>query len=219
MEINPQIPPIQNPSINQQISETKPKMTSSLNKTSIIIIIVFTFLISILIISGSLIYKNYFKVDESIIQSDIQSESEPAEKHSHLINESIGDSANVKIVDATNSAVVKAFFKAILPTRNDLGNKVFKELAESDALLFIHKEPGRYIYWTKNLRVPIDLVWILGDEIVEVKDNLPPPASDIEDSYITKYTPSKAIDIGLELKSGSINKYGINVGDQVFIEK
>lgn len=74
-----------------------------------------------------------------------------------------------------------------------------KSLVKSHGLLFIFDEPGLYPFWMKDMRFPIDILWL--DENFNVVDawlNASP------DSYPQQVTPSHPAKYVLETNPGEI---------------
>ena len=96
-------------------------------------------------------------------------------------------------------------------------------LAEDEGILFIFDAPGNYGFWMKGMKFPIDIVWIRGDKVVGVSENLPVPSSMLD--FKTYYPPepvypvrgeiSRGADKVLEVKAGAVEKYGFKIGDMV----
>jgi uncharacterized membrane protein (UPF0127 family) len=48
-------------------------------------------------------------------------------------------------------------------------------IGTNEGMLFVFKTPGYYPFWMKNMRFPIDIVWIGSDhKVVNVKSNVSP---------------------------------------------
>lgn len=79
-------------------------------------------------------------------------------------------------------------------------------LCKTCAALFVFEKPGRYPFWMKGMRFPIDIVWLLGDRVVFIAENVNPDFSGIFD-------PDVVADSVAEFSSG--NAKGMNVGEKV----
>lgn len=94
-----------------------------------------------------------------------------------------------------------------------LGGREF--LASDSGMLFIFEKSAKRNFWMKGMKIPIDIIWIRGDEIVDILHNVPPPLSGQKDSELILYAPVAEADKVLEVNSGDAAKYGIKVGDKI----
>lgn len=85
-------------------------------------------------------------------------------------------------------------------------------ISSDRGMLFVFDTPGLYPFWMKNMRFPIDLVWIENDIVVGFEENMQP-----ENPPITNYRPKTPVDKVLELKSGTILLFHLNIGDKLDI--
>ncbi len=124
--------------------------------------------------------------------------------------------------------LVTWWFKLTGQTLFAVGNTVFKvDIADSDAtraqglsghgpladdagMLFVFQRPDRHQFWMKDMNFGLDFVWLRGGKVVEVTENVPPPADTGGQPVIVN--PAQKIDQVLEIKAGSVAKYGIKVG-------
>ena len=90
---------------------------------------------------------------------------------------------------------------------------MFREnLEKNSGMLFIFPENGIYGFWMKNTLIPLDIIWINSNkEIVFIKDNALPCKTEICETYSSD---EKALYV-LELNSGTADKIGLEIGDEV----
>ncbi|MDO8566013.1 MAG: DUF192 domain-containing protein [Candidatus Moranbacteria bacterium] len=81
-----------------------------------------------------------------------------------------------------------------------------ESLCTSCAMLFVFEKPGRYAFWMKDMRFPIDIVWLLKDRVVFVAGEVSPDFSGLLD-------PVVAADQVVELNAGVAKN--INVGEKI----
>jgi len=74
-------------------------------------------------------------------------------------------------------------------------------LGINEGMLFLFDEPGNYGFWMKGMKFPIDIIWISGNEIVGVEENIPPQPG-AADSELTVYYPPGPVNKVLEVKAG-----------------
>jgi uncharacterized protein len=94
-----------------------------------------------------------------------------------------------------------------------IGLSETKNLKDNEGMLFVFEEPGNYPFWMKNMKFPIDIIFINGDRVTTVIKNAQVPTT--EDLEI--YEPEEPSDKVLELKSGMADKYNIKTGDRIEI--
>lgn len=88
-------------------------------------------------------------------------------------------------------------------------------LAEDEGMLFIFQSEDRYPFWMKGVNFPLDFIWIKGDQVVDLSENIPPADPGQRDETLPIYAPKEAVDKVLEVKAGTISRLQIKVGDGV----
>lgn len=88
-----------------------------------------------------------------------------------------------------------------------------ENLASDSGMLFVFPEPKKYSFWMKGLSFPLDFIWIRGEKIVSILQNVPPPAPNQPDSSLPVYQPNVEVDKVLEVNAGVIQRLNIKVGD------
>lgn len=91
-------------------------------------------------------------------------------------------------------------------------------LAENGGMAFVFDEPGIYRFWTKDILVSLDLVWIENNRIIDLDSRIPVPAPGTKDADLPVYTAQSKSSLVLEIPAGTIEKQGILVGDLVQVE-
>jgi uncharacterized membrane protein (UPF0127 family) len=92
-----------------------------------------------------------------------------------------------------------------------LGNK--DDLCEECGMLFIFDDKKSRVFWMKDMRFDIDIIWIEDEAIVDIVENV-----SHKDPEKKIYSP-KNIDKVLELPAGSVEKFGIIVDNGVHYEE
>jgi len=87
----------------------------------------------------------------------------------------------------------------------------YSAIAANQGMFFVFDTPGFYSFWMKNMKFPIDLIFIHNDKVVFLVENAAPAK---DDTPIT-YTPDSSSDKVLEINAGLIKKYNIKKGDKV----
>ena len=99
------------------------------------------------------------------------------------------------------------------PDSQSKGLAIKDSLNENEGMLFIFEIPQKYSFWMKDMKFPIDIIWINSDgKIVHIEKNLPPCVFLLP---CPSYTPNDDSLYVLEVVSNFTNKFDINVGDAV----
>ena len=102
---------------------------------------------------------------------------------------------------------------ATTPDAQSKGLAIRDSLNENEGMLFIFETPQKYSFWMKDMKFPIDIIWINQDgKIVHIEKNLPPCVFLLP---CPSYAPKDDSLYVLEVVSNFTNKFNINVGDPV----
>ncbi len=86
-------------------------------------------------------------------------------------------------------------------------------LEETEGMLFVFESPQKYSFWMKDMKFPIDIIWInSAGKIVHIESKLPPCIFLLP---CPSYTPKDDSLYVLEVVSNFTDKFNINVGDDV----
>ena len=121
------------------------------------------------------------------------------------------DGAHVKAVIGTTSVraeIAQSDGKKAL----GLGNR--EALEKGTGMLFVFDEPSAYRFWNRDMRFPIDMLWILNDRVVDLYEHLPTYAAE-KDFTVTPQAPANFI---LEVPDGFIKENTIHIGDTIIYE-
>ncbi|MDD5696848.1 MAG: DUF192 domain-containing protein [Candidatus Pacebacteria bacterium] len=102
---------------------------------------------------------------------------------------------------------------ALFPWELEKGLSQRDSLEENQGMLFVFPSSGRPVFWMKNMKFPLDVLWIKGETIVEINENVPL----FTQGEVTVIKPEQEIDKVMEIKAGSASKYGIKTGDKIKI--
>ncbi|MEK7544440.1 MAG: DUF192 domain-containing protein [Patescibacteria group bacterium] len=105
---------------------------------------------------------------------------------------------------------------AITPKEKEVGLGHRDSLAPNRGMLFVYDIKARYPFWMRDMRFPIDILWIDDRTIVDITKQA--PASDKPFNQLPIYHPLKPVDKVLELNAGAADKYGISIGDKIIIK-
>ena len=119
------------------------------------------------------------------------------------VNVSINGQVLIADIAATDEQIVK-------------GLSVKNTLAENEAMLFVFDNEAQYTFWMKNMKFPIDIIWIDADKtVVHIEHNLQPCSSDL---LCPTYKPVDDSLYVLETVAGFAEKHDIAKGTAVHFE-
>ena len=97
----------------------------------------------------------------------------------------------------------------------EIGLSETDQLPQDQGMIFIFDKPDYYSFWMKNMKFPIDIIYINNDKIVTVKSNAQPLVKQ-ENPII--YKPTDPTDKVLEINAGLSKKYNFEKDDKVIIQ-
>jgi len=87
-----------------------------------------------------------------------------------------------------------------------------ESLAKDRGMLFLFPQPGNYPFWMKEMKFNLDFVFIKGQTVVDLVENVPfPQPGEPPQTVIAK----EEFDKVLEVNQGLIKKMELEVGDQL----
>ena len=92
-------------------------------------------------------------------------------------------------------------------------------LAKDTGMLFTFSEKGIYSFWMRDMKFPIDILFISDDKIVDFVVNAPKPAKDQLPSSLPVYKSSEPANIVLEINANEIEKNKFKKGDKVTLTR
>ena len=96
--------------------------------------------------------------------------------------------------------------------KRELGLGGRSGLASNEGMLFIFPKEGTYGFWMKDMRFPVDILWLSNDgTVIYIQEKVSP------DTYPHVFTPGKKARYVLELPAGYSTEHHILVGDRTSI--
>ena len=118
---------------------------------------------------------------------------------SKTITVHLGDSAFLVEVAAT-------------PQQHSRGLMYRTKLKPNKGMLFTFSHEDFYSFWMKNMRIPIDIIWINKNKrIVFIKENVQPCAQ----NSCPRIRPQEKSFYVLEVKAGTVKRTSLTIGDPV----
>ncbi len=121
------------------------------------------------------------------------------------------------ILGLTTKSIIKINDQSLLveqaqtPAQWEKGLSGRDHLVGVDGMIFLFTHYHIPIFWMKDTRIPLDILWIAGDTIIEITPNVPIPHTD----NLPTYSPSVSVDTVLELPAGYSESNNIKVGDKL----
>ncbi|MFA5038354.1 MAG: DUF192 domain-containing protein [Candidatus Omnitrophota bacterium] len=87
-------------------------------------------------------------------------------------------------------------------------------LPQNEGMLFIFPQEGTWGIWMKNMKIPLDIIWMdASGRVVTIARDAQPSNSPAPPIFKND-TPAKFV---LEARAGLVDEYGIAIGDRVFL--
>jgi uncharacterized membrane protein (UPF0127 family) len=86
-----------------------------------------------------------------------------------------------------------------------------ESLPADNGMYFVFDDLTERTFWMKNMKFPLDIIFIKDDEIVTVSYDAMPEGSDPQNFYYSKEPVNRV----LEINNGDAMKYNLKAGDKV----
>jgi len=107
------------------------------------------------------------------------------------------------------------------------GTELLAEVAVSDAkkgqglsgrdglrpgwgMIFVFDQNGIYSFWNKDMRFPLDIIWMSDNTVKDISENLPVFSGTPE-----TFTPAAPVNVVLEVDAGFVKEHNIKIGDNI----
>jgi uncharacterized protein len=105
---------------------------------------------------------------------------------------------------------------AVTPQQQAQGLSGRPSLAPGTGMLFILGSEGQPSFWMKDMRFPLDIVWISAEYVVvDITEAVSPPDPGQTTSDLPKYMPAEPAQYVLEINAGEAESADIRVGEMV----
>lgn len=122
---------------------------------------------------------------------------------------------NEDIVQIDNQSILADVASTNAARNKGLGGR--DSIGINQGMLFLFGQPGSYPFWMKDMKFPIDIIWIAHGQVVGFNENIDPQiGADL--SELKLYYPPEPVDKVLELHAGRVNLLRAAVGDLVVIK-
>lgn len=100
------------------------------------------------------------------------------------------------------------------PQQQAIGLMFRDDLPDDRGMLFPFDPPRPVNFWMRNVRFPLDMIFLRDGEVRAIAPNVPPCTT----ATCPTYGPEDVVDQVIELKGGRAAALGITVGDTITIE-
>lgn len=76
-------------------------------------------------------------------------------------------------------------------------------MKDKEGMLFIFEKPDYHLFWMKDMRFPLDFIFLNGNKVIDLLSNINPS------TYPQTFTSKSPSDKVIELKAGEINKLNL----------
>jgi uncharacterized protein len=100
---------------------------------------------------------------------------------------------------------------AITPEQQSTGLSYRESLPADSGMLFLFRSRENRTFWMHEMRIPLDIIWIDGNQIADISKNVPI----LTDGAWTVAMPKVPVDRVLEVNAGTVDRLGLKIGDSV----
>ena len=150
----------------------------------------------------------------------IASAAQSGNNNTNDILKAIQDASSTDNKYLKAKVTVKDFeLNADVPMTNELLSKglaVKSQLKENEAMLFVFEEMARHSFWMKDMKFPIDIIWLDSNgKVVHIEQNLQPCVSVFT---CTSYSPDTDSQYVLETVAGFTQRHNVSMGTNIDFE-
>jgi uncharacterized protein len=101
------------------------------------------------------------------------------------------------------------------PDKQSQGLSGRESIGEGQGMLFVFNQPAKHSFWMKDMRFPIDIIWIKDGKIIDISSEVQIEPDAQTTGSLRTYSPVSEVDKVLEVKSGWALRHNLKVGDNV----
>lgn len=84
-------------------------------------------------------------------------------------------------------------------------------LTDTQGMLFIFPDKAERTFWMKDMRFPLDIIWLEDDRVANISRNLPPEGETPQKTYRS----DAAVNYVLEVPAGWADRHRLEIGDRI----
>lgn len=100
------------------------------------------------------------------------------------------------------------------PEQQSIGLMYREEVAANQGMLFPMNPPRVPAFWMKNVKIPLDMIFVREGKIAAIAHSVPP----CEEDPCPTYTPKVIIDQVIELRGGRAKELELEIGDSIEVK-
>ncbi len=99
------------------------------------------------------------------------------------------------------------------PDELQKGLSIYDKLPSDKGMLFLFNKPGRYQFWMKDMKFPIDIIYLDNEKVVTIFENVPHKIDNV--ANLNLYQPTQPATRVLELNAGKSKELKLKEGDTI----
>ena len=109
----------------------------------------------------------------------------------------------------------KTFSVSVAKTQQEKQTGLSKNtsLSETEGMVFPFEKPDYYLFWMRDMKFPIDIIYARDNKIVSIFENIQPPLPENKSPDVIK--PDEPANIVVEIHAGLSSKYNFKKGDEI----
>src|SRR5918999_5859831 len=173
----------------------------------------FVIFFAVAIAIGAIITVAVLYFNPAAITTSILGQTEDEQQELTISQQLRSVSYGYRQVNVTVNGLVLVADIAATDEQRTKGLSVKDRLAENEAMLFVFDNEAEHTFWMKNMKFPIDIIWIDTDKtVVHIEHNLQPCSSEL---LCPTYKPNDDSMYVLETLGGFAERYDIVKGTRV----
>ncbi len=85
----------------------------------------------------------------------------------------------------------------------------------SDGMLFLLPQTGMPIFWMKEMKFDLDMIWLKNNLVVDITREVPHPDPETPLKSLPVYSPKTPANMVLEVRAGQAAAWNIKIGDNL----
>lgn len=96
------------------------------------------------------------------------------------------------------------------PESRAIGLSKYKTLYYNRGMLFVYDQTQKQCFWMKDMKFPIDILWVGSDkQVLHIEENVQP------NTYPKQFCPDVAVKYALEVSAGLVDRQNIKTGQKL----
>lgn len=109
-----------------------------------------------------------------------------------------------------NKTITAEYARTSAEQQQGLSNR--KSLDKNTGMVFVFDQKKVATFWMKDMRIPLDFIWVADTTVVDITENVPPPQDPQNPAIIS---PKEPVNYVIEVNAGFVKEHSIKIGDTV----